>query len=207
MNSDWIIEKHTEPFEWMTIDNYLPEQQFDELVKYCNDNVHLYTRHPMERKGKVTHRVGMGLEHRRGPEAFQEYSGDWQDIAINNFAMDEGFMREHFEHHRQFEDPLVAVHAINNTRPTHVHSMHCESPRKVLSNILYVLPEQSFGTLLYDRNQEFVCEVEWKPNRSLVMCGMDDVTWHNYKSTDDYHRFTLASFLMRSDKDIEKYGG
>jgi hypothetical protein len=76
------------------------------------------------------------------------------------------------------------------------HPIHDESEDKVLSAVTYLHPSEGEGTLLYDETKQFVKQIEWKPNRTLVFAGKTGLTWHSYKSTTNI-RLTLNSFLIR----------
>ena len=76
------------------------------------------------------------------------------------------------------------------------HPVHDEAENKVLSAVTYLYPNDGEGTLLYDKDKQFVKQIEWKPNRMMVFAGKTGLTWHSYKSTSNV-RLTLNSFLLR----------
>jgi hypothetical protein len=76
------------------------------------------------------------------------------------------------------------------------HPVHDESEDKVLSSVTYLYPSSGQGTMLYDQKKNFVKQILWKPNRTMVFAGKSGVTWHSYRSTDSI-RLTLNTFLMR----------
>lgn len=65
-----------------------------------------------------------------------------------------------------------------------INEIHDEGVNKVMALIIYVDPEESHGTFLYNSNTEdsLVKEVEWKPNRGFLMFSQPGVTWHKYNS-------------------------
>ena len=77
---------------------------------------------------------------------------------------------------------------------SHRGGIHDEEYNKFYSLVVYIDPVESTGTLLYDENQNFVKEVEWKPNRALLFKGIPKITWHNYENNTDQVRFTFNSF-------------
>ena len=79
---------------------------------------------------------------------------------------------------------------------TSEHPIHDEAENKVLSAVTYLYPTQGQGTLLYDGNKDFVKQIPWKPNRTMIFAGETGVTWHSYKSTDNV-RLTLNSFFLK----------
>jgi len=86
------------------------------------------------------------------------------------------------------------------------HKEHYEADFKIMSAIVYLSPEKNIGTTLVDYrtpgpNEGDLYEkitLDWKPNRMMTFCGLDDITWHYYESTDV--RFTYNYFLVDPDK-------
>jgi hypothetical protein len=56
--------------------------------------------------------------------------------------------------------------------------IHTDKIEKVVSIVVYVYPETSYGTLIYNEKKELVTEVQWKPNRALIFCPRQKVTFH-----------------------------
>tara|TARA_B110000902_G_C14262777_1_gene570382 strand:+ start:767 stop:1219 length:453 start_codon:yes stop_codon:yes gene_type:complete len=83
------------------------------------------------------------------------------------------------------------------TKADFLHDRHYDADFKIMSAVLYLGPEKNGGTVLYD-GDEAVIEVEWKPNKLFVFCGMDNLTWHHYYS--EATRYTLNYFLVDMDK-------
>jgi hypothetical protein len=78
------------------------------------------------------------------------------------------------------------------------HPMHDEAEHKIMSAVLYLTPKENGGTVLYEPDETYSYDVEWKPNRLFVFCGKTDVTHHSYYSTDT--RYTLNYFLVDPTK-------
>jgi hypothetical protein len=96
-----------------------------------------------------------------------------------------------FPKHRKCASLKKFIHyAITPTN--FVHKIHDEAPFKIMSAIIYLHPENNYGTTLY--HSEKTVEVEWKPNRLMVFCGETGVTWHDYKSST--MRYTYNYFLV-----------
>lgn len=77
------------------------------------------------------------------------------------------------------------------------HRIHDEIESKVLSVVTYITSTAGHGTRIYDVNQNFVKEVEWKENRTLVFAGITGKTWHDYYSDPKSIRITMNFFLER----------
>jgi hypothetical protein len=71
---------------------------------------------------------------------------------------------------------------------------HTEDGRKLWSMAIYISPDNSTGTLIYDKHQNFVKEVEWKINRAIVFCGTGESV-HAYENRTDTVRLTLNVFI------------
>jgi hypothetical protein len=100
----------------------------------------------------------------------------------------------HFSQHRDYES-LRTRNQVIFAKPGLNYRIHDESAQKVLSSTTYI-SEQGIGTHLYHNQFEpRVKTVEWIPGNTLIFCGMDGVTWHNYQS--DNLRITLNTFLER----------
>lgn len=68
---------------------------------------------------------------------------------------------------------------------------------KILTNVIFVGPDVSHGTALYDKNKNFIKEIEWAPNTSLIFPPKNGVTWHSYKSLPNSYRITINQFLVK----------
>ena len=104
-------------------------------------------------------------------------------------------MFKYFDHHRQYEK-LSHYVEVNVILDGYDYPIHDENPRKILSIVNYVAPEQATGTLIYTVDKQFVKEVEWKQNRALIFPGITDVTWHAYRVEPKKPRITLNTFLV-----------
>jgi hypothetical protein len=80
-----------------------------------------------------------------------------------------------------------------NVPPQKVHD---EAYDKTSSTVVYLYPESSTGTAMFNTNsrESFVKEIEWKQNRAMIFCGEKDVTWHDFYSKES-KRVTLNYFI------------
>lgn len=83
------------------------------------------------------------------------------------------------------------------------YPIHDEAKPKILSAVTYLMPDVSRGTLIFDKDKNFVKEVEWKPNRTLIFAPIDNVTWHSYECIPKSYRITINSFLLRPRSDYD----
>jgi hypothetical protein len=76
--------------------------------------------------------------------------------------------------------------------------VHDEALDKSISVVVYLYPAISIGTALFKTQQResFVKEIEWKPNRAMIFCGQENVTWHDFYSRE-YPRVTLNFFIRK----------
>lgn len=103
----------------------------------------------------------------------------------------------YFKIKRGYETHKRFIH-LTSTKPNLVHPIHVDSEFKIMSAVLYV-GENNKGTRLYKtKDGPVITEVEWKPNRLFVFCGMDDITWHDYTSSGQ--RFTYNYFVVDPTK-------
>lgn len=79
-------------------------------------------------------------------------------------------------------------------------AIHDEGISKTMALIVYLIPEQSAGTKLYNgpKAENFVSELEWKPNRAMLMISQPGVTWHSYESIGG-DRYTLNLYYEKME--------
>lgn len=80
--------------------------------------------------------------------------------------------------------------------------IHDEAEDKTVSIVVYLYPEKSTGTTLYEKNDRnsFQKEIEWKENTAMLFCGEKNVTWHDFRSVE-FPRVTLNFFLRTPKND------
>jgi hypothetical protein len=79
-------------------------------------------------------------------------------------------------------------------------AIHDEGYSKTMALVIYVIPEQTAGTRLYNgpNPENFVTEVEWKPNRAMLMMSQPGVTWHSYIGSGP-PRYTLNLYFEKME--------
>lgn len=173
----------TDPWPHMVIDDYYDADVFAEITKhakrYLRDRVDISTRK-------------QAFPYPESPELRE---------AIDTRPLDESFL-QHFPTHRPY-DQLTLFWEVNYLRGPYVYPVHDETPRKVLSSVVYIGPKVNEGTRLYDANKQYVKTVEWRPNRALIFAAIDGVTWHDYTAPADSVRLTINQFLDRGRENLE----
>jgi hypothetical protein len=79
-------------------------------------------------------------------------------------------------------------------------AIHDEGQNKTMALVIYIIPESTAGTKLYNGPypENFVKEVEWKPNRGMLMISQPGVTWHSYTSLGG-PRYTLNLYFEKME--------
>lgn len=174
------MQIHTEPFTYITADDFLPPDVFDYMLKLSQDD---------------------SLDW--------EINGDQMGtVAMKHLYLPDDFplpfhdnMNQYLTHHRPYSS-LKRRTYISKQRGPFQHKVHCETEPKVFSHVVYLGPEKSIGTILHDRDKKPCKVVPWKLNRAFIFAGETDVTWHSYATIGDEVRVTLNSFYERPIKDV-----
>tara|TARA_B100001109_G_C18753023_1_gene422317 strand:+ start:12 stop:638 length:627 start_codon:yes stop_codon:yes gene_type:complete len=78
--------------------------------------------------------------------------------------------------------------------------IHDDTPNKLLSGVIYLLPEKNTGTLFYDdklgNNKK---EVDWLQNRAVFFSREERKTWHSYEGDKISNRIALVYNLMTNN--------
>ena len=153
-------------------DNFLSEKIFNKLINECPFYAEdLYYKN--NGKSKKVHR--QFLEKDITPEI-----GD----LFNTFTK-----------HREYNNLQKFIHYAY-TPLDFKHDVHYDAEFKIMSAIVYLTPEENYGTTFYLQGEKI--EIPWKPNRLMAFCGETNVTWHDYKSNEG--RLTYNYFLVDSTK-------
>ncbi len=71
--------------------------------------------------------------------------------------------------------------------------IHDDTPRKLLSGVIYLMPEKNFGTIFYsDKKGSNESNIEWKQNRAVFFSRKERETWHSYQGDGLNNRITLV---------------
>jgi hypothetical protein len=117
-----------------------------------------------------------------------------QLLTINKDILDQ------FPNHIKSNMGYFNIPRFNFTN-SNIHSkIHDEGQVKAMALIIYLIPEETVGTRLYNGPtlDHFVKEIEWKPNRAFLMISQPNITWHNYIGKGD-PRYTLNLYFEKME--------
>jgi hypothetical protein len=84
--------------------------------------------------------------------------------------------------------------------------VHTDHPVKLMTTVLYLMPEQGTGTELYSAEKKFHHEISWKPNRALCFVGQHKIehqqTWHTYQNKCNISRVSVNLILSQTENGI-----
>jgi len=113
---------------------------------------------------------------------------------LNKYRADKGGYR------KKFKDDYYVDYALQVQNPHQKSEIHIDHGRKLWSFVCYLFPKNSSGTGLYDKDKNFLQEIEWKQNRAFAFSsrgGDVEPTWHDYGNNDDEYRVTLTVFICK----------
>lgn len=169
------MKKYFNPWEHLTVDNYYDLDKLEaaqtELLNYVKSGTHLYNMNYIDDLSSFP-------ETQRCVDS-QPITTDWLD---------------HFTESRSYKNLTIRNQVVICLGKSSF-DIHYENPAKILSAVNYLWSNNGTGTVLYDEDKNYVKEVEWVPNRLLVFCGKDNVTWHSYYSKPNSIRITVNTFL------------
>lgn len=187
------IQVYEEPWRHVVIDDTYDETLLEEFVKEVKMNLknpEYYVQHKNNAVQSIYH-TNNNLYEAKNVLFHRSKS------LLNSVDFGEAFMKTHFSDYRSYDNLSKLGESIMCIGETS-YPIHDESENKIMSCVTYISPEKSNGTLLYDKDKNFVKEIEWKQNRTLIFCALDNVTWHAYKSTGKSFRLTLNTFLVEN---------
>ena len=121
---------------------------------------------------------------------------------INHDPLNIEHMLERFSNAKPYTGELNRLIHFSVIKKSFMHEMHVDADFKIMTAILYLGPEESMGTRIFDKDKNYVKEIDWKQNRLVVFCSNDD-TSHDFGSYES-GRHTLNYFLIDSDVRVTK---
>jgi hypothetical protein len=105
-----------------------------------------------------------------------------------------------FPNHMKSEIGYYNIPRFNYSLGKKTSTIHDEGLSKTMALVIYIIPETTAGTQLYNGpdTENFVKEVEWKPNRGMLMMSQPGVTWHSYTSLGG-PRYTLNLYFEKME--------
>lgn len=212
------IQYFDEPWRHAVIDNFLPDDLFNQILEsqeeiYAISDEHFsptsQTRIMLEHSSQKTNIVG---EH-----ILPNNSQQTKDVILSKFEM--SGLRDLIDEFNHFLieniDPVYEnlkgesfpkeiksnlYSGLQLQSPEFEYPIHDEVIVKVMSIVLFVSPEENHGTWLYERpDQDYynpTKKVEWKQNRAFIFCGQPGVSWHSFNAKKGaWKRVTIASFF------------
>lgn len=187
-----INTKVTEfPWPYKVIDNFFEENIFQILTNFSKSSL---SKFGVEKNQSIDPVTLVKLKSIIDPILFEEIFKVNSDLLKNTNNIANTFL-----HSRKYNS-YYSMPSFHFLKPNAgFHPIHDEVIDKTISIVVYLYPEESVGTRLYKNcsNQSFECEVKWKPNRALIFCGNENITWHDF-GTDHRPRVTLNFFLKKN---------
>ena len=143
----------TEPWKHDIIDNFFDEDTLKYCIKYLQSFRKRQNNHTVV-KDKIL-----------------------LDYFDNIFT--EEYIKTNFPEHRPFKY-LESVAEVNLATKDFYYGLHDEAIYKILSVVVYLAPQHSSGTFLFNQSQQLKKQITWKPNRAFIFAGREGVTWHSY---------------------------
>ena len=105
-----------------------------------------------------------------------------------------------FPNHMKSEIGYYNIPRFNYSIGKKTSNIHDEGLSKTMALVIYIIPETTAGTQLYNgpNPENFVKEVEWKPNRGMLMMSQPNITWHSYTSLGG-PRYTLNLYFEKME--------
>ena len=183
---------NNEPWPHLIIDNYYPIDLYKDMIKELKDfiNSERGKGHIVSKK-TLFRNIHMQSEYDLPATMKCLNSRSLSEIELGMFSN----VRYHSSHETYTE--------VNVCLDDMSYPIHDEAKQKILTAVTYLMPDVSRGTLIFDKDKNFVKEIEWKPNRTLIFAPIDGVTWHSYECIPKSFRVTINSFLLRPRTDYE----
>jgi len=181
------IKYYTEPWSYAIVDNFLPQETFNELVEYCKvlgvdtPATKLFTSH-FEDNQNLKEKIEASVKIFKDL-SFNILNTPNKELLETNQAM----------YHLQFREPGHSQHP------------HPDIWSKVFSLVLYIYPfEGPSGTEILTPQSNYFSEVEWRPNRVIAFTPSNNPetkTYHAVYNTKEFNRAALViNYLNNNNK-------
>ena len=158
-------------FKYKVIDNYFDEKDLLELTLIAND--------PNNLQGLTDdNKIHIQLEEKFKDYLIKKYQNSWIS-----------YLDELYPQKKKLFD--TASIQVSITGKNCKYPIHNDSLSRILSGVLYLLPKENIGTIIYDDEKKNPKEIKWKVNRAFVFSRKDKSTWHSYSSDGVNNRCTV----------------
>jgi|TARA_B100000035_G_scaffold148704_1_gene126760 hypothetical protein len=171
------MEIFKEPWTYIVIDNFYPDNVFKKLQAYAKNK--------LKEEGFGTN-GSFRLRFERDEELNKILKQCEVSPKLLKYFPD---VREH--------TTLNVYTEINAIIGPYKYKLHDEAPNKILSLVVYIDPVENRGTRLFTKDKTFCKEIEWRQNRAFIFCGVEGVTWHDYLCNKGDFRITINQFLEK----------
>lgn len=177
-------------FPHVVIDNFFTPLEFERLTNECSklkfepDAVTVLET-KVFKSGLVD---GDGIDHTFVGELDVKYRNSLLDL-LRKLAPKKVKCFDHSDFH------LVRTPANQKFK------IHDDTPDKLLSVVIYLSPENNFGTFVHPtrHDQSGGVEVPWKKNRAFIFSRKEMSSWHSYQSDSNSDRVCLV-YNLKSNK-------
>jgi len=168
------IKYFSNPWPYAIVDDFLPQELLDEVMEIYNTYDITYTS------------TGVYSSSIREPLNSQitEVAKEFINKAFNklNISNRKGSLEK-------IRNLLVF------RTPHHQYYIHVDSPEKLLSIVVYLVPTNADGTIIHNTDQSYSHDIKWRVNRALAFVPSED-TWHSIDSKVPTDRITLNISVM-----------
>lgn len=179
-------------FKVKVIDNFLKEEDFQELSNYAkslanDDNIKVY--HNKIDKNNII------IKSSINEKTLKRINKNYLSIASNILQELSKDKLDLFSY---------SDFSIIKTNKNAKFPIHDDVPNKLLSGVIFLHPENNKGTIFYNKKSgEGKKEVEWKLNRAVFFSRKERETWHSYQGDNVSDRIALVYNLMTNKENIK----
>jgi len=208
------VEYYTDPWPHVVIDDFLPNYIFSSLVDIKEEVLNIFDDciKPKEQKRYYVNCIledSLFLSDLKDVDQAEEIKKLFKDTGLydvideyNIFLRDNNDLLEVYGALSDKEKYNFFKSGVQIQDPGFEYEIHPEASGKLMSLIVFITPEDNYGTWLYESETQDYYQpskkIEWKQNRAFIFCGKKDLTWHAFSAkADEEQRFTLGTFFHR----------
>lgn len=171
-------------YKLKVIDNFLSQSDFEDLCKLdidtnVNEGIKVY-HNEINNNGVIKSTINKNL--------LERIHKNYHEKTINILKNINQAKAELYD----YSDFTIIVTSKNKKFP-----IHDDTPNKLLSGVIYLMPSTNSGTYFYNnRMGAGKTQVEWKQNRAVFFSRKERETWHSYEGNNIDNRIALVYNLM-----------